>query len=84
MDERGLSQMVQGPTFLSLTACKQVSEPWLTQKATSGPKSRGASFGTALWHRVQWYCYLGILFAHAQVPLNLSSYHICGKNIYVW
>ena len=38
---------------------------------SSGPKSRGASFGTTLWHHVQRYCCLGVLFAHAQVPLTL-------------
>lgn len=32
--------MVWGPTFLSLTASRQVSE-----KATTGPKSRGTSSG---------------------------------------
>ena len=51
MDEWGLSHMV--------------SEPWLT-KSTHGPKSRGKSFGTTLWHHVQRYCCLGVLFAHAQ------------------
>ena len=59
--------MVQGPTFLSLTAWRQVSEPWLT-KAITGPKSRGTSFGTALWHHVQRYCFNRISFAHAQLP----------------
>ena len=50
-----------------------------SRKATSGPKSRGASFGTTLWHRVQRYCCLLILFAHAHVPESLVSYHIRGK-----
>ena len=45
-------------------------------KATHGPKSRGKSFGTTLWHHVQRYCCLGVLFAHAQVRSNSSSYHI--------
>ena len=31
-------------------------------KATSGPKSRGASFGTALWHHVQRYCAILFVF----------------------
>ena len=50
-------------------------------KATHGPKSRGKSFGTTLWHRVQRYCCLGVLFAHAQVPFNSSSYHIRGNEM---
>ena len=74
--------MVQGPTYLSLPACRrrQVSEPQHT-KATHGPKSRGKSFGTTLWHQVQRYCCLGVLFAHAQVPSNSSSYHIRGNEM---
>ena len=61
----------------SLPACRrrQVSEPQLA-KATHGPKSRGKSFGTTLWHHVQKYCCLGVLFAHAQLPFIFSSYHI--------
>ena len=31
-------------------------------KATSGPKSRGASFGTTLWRHVQRYCSHFLLF----------------------
>ena len=48
---------------------------------THGPKSRGKSFGTTLWHHVQRYCCLGVLFAHAQVPSNSSSYHIRGNGM---
>ena len=66
MDERDLSPMVQGPTFLSLTAWRHVSETKLT-KAITGPKSRGTSFGTTLWHHVQRYCSISVLFAHAQI-----------------
>ena len=44
-------------------------------------KSRGKSFGPTLWHHVQRYCCLGVLFAHAQVPSNSSSYHICGNDM---
>ena len=47
----------------------------------SGPKSRGASFGTMLWHLVQRYCCLGVLFAHAQIPSNPSTYHIRGNEV---
>ena len=52
-----------------------------SQKATHGLKSRGKSFGTTLWHHVQRYCCLGVLFAHAQVSFNSSSYHIRGNEI---
>ena len=48
---------------------------------THGPKSRGKSFGTTLWHHVQRYCCLGVLFAHAQVPSYSSSYHIRGNEM---
>ena len=44
-------------------------------------KSRGKSFGTTLWHHVQRYCCLGVLFAHAQVHSNSSSYHIRGNDM---
>ena len=59
---------------------KWVSEPWLTQKAITGPKSQGTSFGTTLWHRVQRYCFMGISFAHAQVEV-LTIF--VGKNVVV-
>ena len=68
---------------LSLPPCLSVTTGiWnLAPKATSGPKSRGASFGTTLWHHVQRYCCLGVLFAHAHVPSNSSSYHIRGNEM---
>ena len=74
--------MVQGRIYLSLPACRrrQVSEPQLT-KATHAPKSRGKSFGTTLWHHVQRYCFLGLLFAHAQFAKNCFSYHMRGTKI---
>ena len=50
-------------------------------KATHGPKSRGKSFGTTLWHHVQRYCCFGVLFAHAQVSSNSSWYHICANEV---
>ena len=52
-----------------------------SQKRPHGPKSRGKSFGTTLWHHVQRYCCLGVLFAHAQVSSNSSSYHIRGNQM---
>ena len=47
---------------LSLPPCLSVTIGIWTSltKATSGPKSRGASFGTTLWRHVQRYCCLGI------------------------
>ena len=63
--ERDLSHRVKGPTFLSLTAGRQVSESYLTRTIT-GSKSLGKSFGTTLWHQVQRCCFLGIYFVHAQ------------------
>ena len=85
MNASDLSHMVQGPTFLSLTAWRQVSEPWLT-KAITRPKSRGTSFGTALWHHVQRYCFNRISFAHAQLPSYLNTAEVlpafAGTNLY--
>ena len=65
---------------LSLPSCLSVAIGiWtLAQKSDHGPKSRGKSFGTTLWHHVQRYCSLGVLFAHAQLPSNSNSYHIRG------
>ena len=68
---------------ISLPPCLATGIWNLAPKATSGPKSRGASFGTTLWHHVQKYCCFGILLAHAQLPQNWSSYHIRGENIYL-
>ena len=68
--------MVEGPTYLSLPVGDDRYLNLSSQKATHGPKSRGKSFGTTLWHHVQRYCCLDVLFAHAQVPSNSSSYHI--------
>ena len=41
-------------------------------KATSGPKSRGASFGTALWHHVQRYCAI-LFFFYANLLLRVLA-----------
>ena len=60
----------------------------LAPKATSGPKSRGASFGTTLWRHVQRYCACFFVFmlilcvlTHAQVFENCSCYHGRYKDI---
>ena len=58
----GLGADMSLPPFLA-TGISNVAP-----KVTSGPKSRGASFGTTLWHHVQKYCCFGILLAHAQLP----------------
>ena len=47
---------------ISLPPCLATGIWNLTLKATSGPKSRGASFGTTLWRRVQRYCARFLLF----------------------
>ena len=52
-------------------------------KLGSGPKSRGASFGKTLWHHVQRYCCLGILFGHAQFPRTEVPTIFMGRNICV-
>lgn len=39
-------------------------------KAMTGLKYWGTSFGTTLWHRVQRYCAISVLFTYAQLPLN--------------
>ena len=41
---------------ISLPPCQAAGIWNLVPKATSGPKSRGASFGTNLWRHVQGYC----------------------------
>ena len=41
---------------ISLPPCLATGIWNLVPKATSGPKSRGASFGTKLWRHVQRYC----------------------------
>ena len=35
-----------GPTYLSLTACRHVYEPWLQKRSTDGNLRRGTSLGT--------------------------------------
>ena len=57
----------QGSRFLSLTAWRQLSDTYLV-KAITGPKFRGTSFGTALWHSVYWF-----LNCASAVSLELNS-----------
>ena len=68
---------------LSLPPCLSVTIGiWtLAHKSDPRAKSWGKSFGTTLWHHVQRYCFLGVLFGHAQVPSNSSSYHIRGNEM---
>ena len=47
---------------ISLPPCLATGIWNLVPKATSGPKSRGASFGTKLWRHVQRYCAQFIAF----------------------
>ena len=53
---------------ISLPPCLATGIRSLAPRATSGQKSREASFGTTLWHHIQKYCCFGILLAHAQIP----------------
>ena len=64
---------------LSLPPCLSVTIGIRTSAHKSDP--RGKSFGTTLWHHVQRYCYFHVLFAHAQVLSNSSSYHIRGNEM---
>ena len=67
---------------ISLPHCLATGIWTLVPKATSGPKSRGASFGTTLWRHVQRYCahFLvfmqihGYLFTHAQRILEIINF----------
>ena len=47
---------------ISLPPCLATGIWNLVPKATSGPKSRGASFGTKLWRHVQRYCAQFLVF----------------------
>ena len=47
---------------ISLPHCLAAGIWNLAPKATSGPKSRGPSFGTTLWRHVQRYCAQFIVF----------------------
>ena len=67
---------------ISLPHCLATGIWTLVPKATSGPKSRGASFGTTLWRHVQRYCahslafmqIHGYLFTHAQRILEIINF----------
>ena len=62
VDERDLSHMVEGPTFLSLPTWRQVSETWLQKRPPSRNlgehrllrRSGTTSRGTALIFFVLW------------------------------
>ena len=79
MDERDLSHTVQGPTFLSLNAWRQVSETWL-QKRSPGRnlgkhrlvrRSGTTSRGTALILLYLCKCLFWVVFfEQVQASLN--------------
>ena len=52
---------------ISLPQCLATGIWNLAPKAITGPKSRGTSFGTTLWHRVQRYCAHFALFMQMSV-----------------
>ena len=58
---------------ISLPPCLATGIWNLAPKATSGPKSRGVSFGTTLWRHVQRYC--------AHFPLFMVIY---GNLVLLW
>ena len=59
---------------ISLPPCLATGIWNLVPKATSGPKSRGASFGTTLWRHVQRYCAQFLLFMVIYGNLVLWGY----------
>ena len=60
---------------ISLPHCLATGIWNLVPKATSGPKSREASFGTTLWRHVQRYCAQFLLFMLIYVNLVLWGYN---------
>ena len=58
----------------SLPPCLATGIWTLVPKATSGPKSRGASFGTTLWRHVQRYCSHFLLFMQMMCSGCSSSF----------
>ena len=71
MNERDL--VVYGPTFLSLTAWRHISETWLQNKAITGPKSRGTSLGmtVCMAPRPEVLRYISCFYANL-VPLGIN------------
>ena len=62
----------------SLPHCLATGSWNLAPKATSGPKSRGASFGRTLWRHVQRYCASFLRFMVILV-IQFSDYFIRTK-----
>ena len=60
---------------ISLPPCLATGIWNLAPKATSGPKSRGASFGTKLWRHVQRYCVQFLAF----MLIKYSGYYLLRK-----
>ena len=81
MDEWDLSHMSRGRLISPSLPVGDDRYLNLSSQETHGPKSRGKSFGTTLWHHIQRYCCFGVLFAHAQVPSNSCSCYICGNEM---
>ena len=63
---------------ISLPPCLATGIWNLVPKATSGPKSRGASFGTKLWRHVQRYC--ASFLAFMVIYGNSVHYVLCLRN----
>ena len=62
---------------ISLPPCLATGIWNLVPKATSGPKSRGASLGTKLWRHVQRYCaqFLAFMVIHGNSVLWVLCLH---------
>ena len=67
---------------ISLPHCLATGIWNLAPKATSGPKSRGASFGTTLWRHVQRYCAQFLLFMVIYGNLVFGNIVEIVKNLY--
>ena len=59
---------------ISLPHCLETGIWTLVPKATSGPKSLGASFGTTLWRHVHRYCSYFLLFMQMMCSGCSSSF----------
>ena len=76
---------------ISLPHCLATGIWNLAPKATSGPKSRGASFGTTLWRHVQRYCaqFLLLMVIYGNLVLcgynwNLQKPSLSCPRLFLW
>ena len=71
-------------TDISLPHCLATGIWNLVPKATSGPKSRGPSFGTTLWRHVQRYCaqFLVSMVIYGNPLLRIFCLRVNGSSYY--